>query len=387
MRPSKASVIKKNYQSGFTLNELLIVAAILAIMAGAAVLIINPGEILAQARDSKRIGEINSLNAAITLYSNAVVGGYKGEDDTVYISLPDSSATCANLTELPALPSGWLYSCATEADLQKPDGTGWLPVNLNAMPGGSPFEQLPIDPKNEVAETLYYAYVYNGTSGDYTITALLESEKQGPKAYEDGGTDLGRFETGTDLSIWSEASGLVGYWKLDEGEGTAAGDLSVYDNSGVASGAWTENGKINKALEFNGSSSNNITMPNDASLNFGSSGFTVMGWAFYRSYVYPRSSFMIKKSVQCYSSGASNAGFDIGHGYKSTGADICIRDINNAYIRTTLAFNSNQTPPNLEDKWVHYAFVFDRSAGRVIAYIDGIKQNNELDISNILNLS
>jgi hypothetical protein len=350
-------------------------------MAGAVVLVVNPGELLAQARDSTRVGELNSLSSAISLYSNSIVGGYKGEDNTVYISIPDTSSTCANLTDLPSLPAGWSYNCVTEENLQNPDGTGWLPINLNAMPGGSPFEQVPIDPKNEEALTTYYAYVYDSTTGNFALTALLESEKQGVEAYEDGGNDPSRFEIGKGLSVWSEATGVVGYWKLDEGEGTTTSDYSTYGNDGVINGAWAENGKINKALEFNGSSSNNITISNDTSLNFGSESFTVMGWGFYRDYTYPRSSFMFKKSIQCYATGVSNAGFDIGHGYKSTGADICIRDINNAYIRTTLNFNSGQRPPDLEDEWAHYAFVFNREESRVIAYINGVRQSDEVDIS------
>jgi prepilin-type N-terminal cleavage/methylation domain-containing protein len=259
---ARQNFVKQNL-GGFTLNELLIVIAILAVMAGAVVLIVNPGELMAQARDSTRIGEINSLSSAIALYSNSIVGGYKGEDNTVYISIPDTSSTCANLTNLPSLPAGWSYHCAVEEDFQNSDGTGWLPVNFNAMPGGSPFEQIPVDPKNDENFTLYYSYVYSSISGGYALSVLLESEKQGPEAYKDGGTDLGRFEKGTDLAVWAEASGLVGYWpfsgsgSISSDQTTGLEDLSGYENNGIASnnngtGMSFVEGKAGSAINLDG---------------------------------------------------------------------------------------------------------------------------------------
>jgi prepilin-type N-terminal cleavage/methylation domain-containing protein len=264
---------------GFTLNELLIVIAILAIMAGAAVIALNPGEFLGQARDSKRIAELNSLASAITLHTNSVIGGYKGEENTVYISLPDTVETCNTLLpSLPAVPSGWSYHCVTADNLTKTDGDGWLPVNLNAMPGGSPFEQLPVDPENDASRTLYYSYVYGGTSGGYALTALTESEKQGEKAYEDGGTDLGRFEVGSDLSIWSEASGLVGYWKLNEGTGTSAADNSAEGNNGtLVNGPTWVDGKSGKALNFDGTTKY-VEVLDSPDFDVSQKGFTYMAW-------------------------------------------------------------------------------------------------------------
>jgi len=247
---------------GFTLNELLIVIAILAVMAGAAVIVLNPGELLGQGRDSKRIGELNSLASAITLHTNSVVGGYKGELNTVYISLPDTSENCGGISSsLPSLPAGWSYHCALEGDLRKTDGDGWLPLNFDAMPGGSPFNQLPIDPENSATNNLYFAYVKSSTG--YALATLLESEKQGKNAYEDGGSDLSRFEVGSDLSIWSTASGVVGYWpfngsgNVSDGQTGGFEDYSGSGNDGTASnvngaGMSFISGKIGSAIKLDG---------------------------------------------------------------------------------------------------------------------------------------
>jgi len=60
--------MKHNFKKGFTLVELLIVIAILAILAAGVVVVINPGELLAQARDSTRLRDFRSLNQAIALF-------------------------------------------------------------------------------------------------------------------------------------------------------------------------------------------------------------------------------------------------------------------------------------------------------------------------------
>ena len=51
---------------GFTLLELLIVIGILAILAGVVVLVLNPAELLRQARDSQRISDLSTMRSAIS---------------------------------------------------------------------------------------------------------------------------------------------------------------------------------------------------------------------------------------------------------------------------------------------------------------------------------
>jgi len=62
----------KTTKKGFTLLELLIVIAILAILASAAVVVLNPAELLRRARDSGRITNIANIRNAINLYLTTV---------------------------------------------------------------------------------------------------------------------------------------------------------------------------------------------------------------------------------------------------------------------------------------------------------------------------
>ena len=68
--------------------------------------------------------------------------------------------------------------------------------------------------------------------------------------------------------------------------------------------------------------------------------FSVMGWALFRDYAYPRTGFVAKNGHGCYfhkaeehASGVEragwNPGWEVGHGYVEGGANVCIRDSDN----------------------------------------------------------
>lgn len=66
--------------------------------------------------------------------------------------------------------------------------------------------------------------------------------------------------------------GLVGYWSMDEGSGTIAHDFSGNKNNGTLSGStlpsWV-NGKVSKALNFDGSTSYvNVSMQKNSTMTF-----------------------------------------------------------------------------------------------------------------------
>src|ERR1035437_6565486 len=70
--------MKKNKKGGFTLLELLIVIAIIAILSVALVIVLNPAETLKKARDAQRISDLSTLKTAIGLYMTSVSPVYLG---------------------------------------------------------------------------------------------------------------------------------------------------------------------------------------------------------------------------------------------------------------------------------------------------------------------
>ncbi len=244
-----------NSLKAFTLIELLIVIAIIAILGSATVLVLNPVEIIKQGRDGTRITDVENIQKSLnlTLFNNpSLVDSLLSTN--IYLSLPSGSCPLSP-------PTGYTYVCnATSANINKTDGTGWIPLTLQNM------ASLPTDPNSN----FYYAFIANPTTKTFTVTALLESEKQTKlSAAKDGGTDPGRFEKG-DTGLWSGASGLVGYWPMDEGSGGIAYDSSGNNNNGTWNGTGThyDVGKVGSyAGKFNGSATSDyINITSSASL-------------------------------------------------------------------------------------------------------------------------
>jgi len=339
-------------EKSFTLIELLIVIGIVAVLAAVVVLILNPAQFMAQARDSRRLDELQTLNKAISVYL-ATGHTYLGETNTVYVSIPDSTSTCANLG-LPALPSGWSYHCSNSDNYRKVDGTGWIPVNFTLVSFGSPLNILPIDPENSTSTRRYYTYVIGGS---YKLTALFESDKYTEKAAKDGGVDLAEYEVGTDLGLAPFTHGLVGYWKFDEGSGTIAYDSSGYNNNGTLynSPTWTT-GKVGGALSFDGAD-DYVDAGNGESFNM-SNAITIAAW------IYPRYSGSNEQLI--ISKG--------GPGFYSTGWRVGIKygNIRIHYFDDIEQRSINYIPysPN---QWYH--IVFSGSVGGGMkAYLNGVVQ-------------
>ena len=186
-------------RSAFTLIELLIVIAIIAILAVVVVLVLNPAQLLAQARDANRVADLSTLNSAVGLYQTDVPGGSMGSSSVVYTSLPDSSPTCSDITDLSSLPTGDTYACASSSDYRATNGTGWVPIDFKAMSYGAPFGSLPVDPVNQASQGLYYTYETNGTQ--YEITAGVQSTKYQQVCANESTTYADLCTAGTNLTL------------------------------------------------------------------------------------------------------------------------------------------------------------------------------------------
>jgi len=178
-------------KKGFTLLELLIVIGILAILATVVALVLNPAELLRQARDSQRLSDLRTINSAIGLWvSSATSTTLSG---TTYCTVGT------------ALFSGDSGSCTTNATTSI-DGTGWVDINFQAIPGGSPLSRLPLDPSQTAS--LYYIFKSDNTNTTFELNAAMESVKysNGGAAdvesnNKDGGDNPNAYEIGTDPGL------------------------------------------------------------------------------------------------------------------------------------------------------------------------------------------
>ena len=158
-------------KKGFTLIELLIVIGILAILATTVVLVLNPAQLLAQARDTQRISDLSTVKSAIAVYLSTATdptltaGPYSTSDTTCGFGAASCTVTTSTVVT----------------------GSGWVAIDLTASSGGSPVSVLPIDPTN----TAIYQYAYKGdnTNKTFELNARLESTKYKVQMAADGGDD------------------------------------------------------------------------------------------------------------------------------------------------------------------------------------------------------
>jgi len=182
-------------KKGFTLLELLIVIAILAILAAAVLVVINPAEILKKSRDTRRVNDLDSLRSALAMYITDVSSpdldgtGVCSTDEWI----TSSTASCR---------SGVTGGNCHQSDGTAVDGTGWIPVNLSSISTGSPIASLPIDPTNDA--DYFYSYRCDGDNTTFELNANLESTYYTTtisSEIKDGGDDTDLYEVGTDPGL------------------------------------------------------------------------------------------------------------------------------------------------------------------------------------------
>src|SRR3989344_5392991 len=136
-----------NSKKGFTLLELLIVIAIIAVLSTILIVAINPAETLRKTRDTQRISDLSSVKTAIGVYvTTAAIPQLDGTagtanvlcvngsgTDTIWVST-SLTGTANDITDIG--PFGGITTGAVpvqradDATASLVDGTGWIPINL-----------------------------------------------------------------------------------------------------------------------------------------------------------------------------------------------------------------------------------------------------------------
>jgi len=181
--------MKNTFSKGFTLVELLIVITILAALAAAVVVVLNPAELLAQARDAQRMSDMTTLRDAINLHISQVstpllCGGTVASPGTCPVG-----GRCTIAAVPPAnMPfAGTACTVPAAADLRLVTNVGWVSVRFTDMPGGAPIATLPVDPVNSI--TFFYAYRADTTNNTFRLATRLESARHREMMRNDGGPD------------------------------------------------------------------------------------------------------------------------------------------------------------------------------------------------------
>jgi prepilin-type N-terminal cleavage/methylation domain-containing protein len=211
---------KSNFK-GFTLIELLVVIAIIAILAVVVVLTLNPGQLLAQSRDSNRVSDMATLKSAIALYLVDQATTTLGTPGTVYAAYAGPELTTTNLQSgTSSAPAGWGYLPADAANLVTSTlrgvggvGSGWLPIPFSNITSGAPFSSLPVDPSGTNSNSscalgvapCTYTYTASST-GQYKLAVKMESTKYnfnggGSVVDGDGGNSTSTYEAGSNVNL------------------------------------------------------------------------------------------------------------------------------------------------------------------------------------------
>lgn len=118
---------KTKNQKGFTLLEVLLVVAVIAILAGIVIIAINPNKNLGDSRNSQRSADVTTILNAVYQYSLDNNGNLPPIGTGVALSVTPTEicrtgGTCTTLIDLAALTLNGRYLVSLPIDPQCPTG-------------------------------------------------------------------------------------------------------------------------------------------------------------------------------------------------------------------------------------------------------------------------
>ena len=166
----------------------------------------------------------------------------------------------------------------------------------------------------------------------------------------------------------TEETNLVAYYKLDEGFGTTAYDSSENGNDGTIYGATWVDGKIGKALSFDGSD-DYVDLPDDiiTAPSLRANGSTLIAWVKVEPSLTGRKGIV---GIAACDSGWSVFGLDYYNG------KVRLETYDN-----TLGYQRIESTTNINDgKWHHIAGTYDPSDKKMRIYVDGVLETTSSEL-------
>jgi len=120
---------RRRLQRGFTLLEVLLVVAIIAILAGIVIIAINPSKNLADTRNAQRQADVTTILNAVYQYALDNNGNVPSGITSTATEICKTGGTCTGLVDLSSLTASGKYIASLPID-------PLCPTNCNANGNG-----------------------------------------------------------------------------------------------------------------------------------------------------------------------------------------------------------------------------------------------------------